>query len=284
MTDVDLFEEFPTNYEVAARRRQRWVRGDWQLLPWILGRSRDASGRKPRTRISAHDRWKMLDNLRRSLSPPSLFLLGLAAWILPGVSPFQWTGLLLASIVIPSSMPVLDGLIPRGSGISKRSHLRAIGRDIQVAALQILLAITVLAYWALYMTDAILRTLGRLYITKRNLLEWVAAAQVGYGADLRLRAFCLHLSWSVLLASGAGVLFVIFKPEAWPVAGPLVLLETEKMGPGARPHLAAERSPEARRETPPLAERDTFVASHRKADLALLRGIRERRGALPAAG
>jgi cyclic beta-1,2-glucan synthetase len=224
VTDIDLFEEFPTNYEVAARRRQRWVRGDWQLLPWILGHSRDASGRRRRTRIPAHARWKMLDNLRRSLSAPSLFLLGLASWVLPAVSPFLWTGLLLASIAIPAFMPVLDGLIPRGSGFSKRSHLRATGRDIQVAALQILLAITVLAYRAWYMTDAIVRTLVRLYVTKRNLLEWVAAAQVGYGADLRLRAFYLHLRWSVLLASGAGVLFIIFKPEAWPVAGPLVLL------------------------------------------------------------
>ena len=224
VTDIDLFEEFPTNYEVAVRRRQRWVRGDWQLLPWILGHARDASGRRQRTRIRAHDRWKMLDNLRRSLSPPSLLLLGLAAWILPGVSPFLWTGLLLASIAIPFSMPVLNGLIPRGSGISKRSHLRATGRDIQVAALHMLLAMTVLAYRALYMTDAIVRTLVRLYVTKRNLLEWVAAAQVGYGADLRLRAFFLHLRWSVLLASGTGVLVAIFKPEAWPVAGPFVLL------------------------------------------------------------
>ena len=224
VTDIDLFEEFPTNYEVAVRRRQRWVRGDWQLLPWILGHSCDASGRKQRTRIPAHARWKMLDNLRRSLSAPSLFLLGLAAWILPAVSPFLWTGLLLASIAIPAFMPVLDSLIPRGSGFSKRSHLRATGRDIQVAALQILLAIAVLSYRAWYMTDAIVRTIVRLYVTKRNLLEWVAAAQVGYGADLRLRAFYLHLRWSVLLASGAGVLFVILKPEAWPAAGPLVLL------------------------------------------------------------
>ena len=224
VTDIDLFEEFPTNYEVAVRRRQRWVRGDWQLLPWILGHARDGSGRKQRTRIRAHDRWKMLDNLRRSLSPPSLFLLGLAAWILPGVSPFLWTSVLLASIAIPAFMPVLDGLIPRGSGFSKRSHLRATGRDIQVAALQILLVITVLAYRAVYMTDAIVRTLLRLYVTKRNLLEWVAAAQVRYGADLRLRAFFLHLRWSVFLGLVAGVLAIIFKPEAWPVAGPLVLL------------------------------------------------------------
>ncbi len=224
VTDIDLFEEFPTNYEVAVRRSHRWVRGDWQLLPWILGHARDEAGLEQRTRIPAHGRWRMLDNLRRSLSAPSSFLLGVAAWTLPDVSPPLWTGLLIGCIAVPAFMPVLDGLIPRRQGFSKRARLRGTGSDIRVAALQVLLAITVLAHQARYMTDAVVRTLARLYVTKRNLLEWVAAAQVGYGADLRLRAFYLHLRWSVLLASGAGVLFVVLKPGAWPVAGPLVLL------------------------------------------------------------
>ena len=224
VTDIDLFEEFPTNYEVAVRRSHRWVRGDWQLLPWILGHARDEAGLEQRTRIPAHGRWRMLDNLRRSLSAPSSFLLGVAAWTLPAVSPPLWTGLLIGCIAVPAFMPMLDGLIPRRQGFSKRARLRGTGSDIRVAALQVLLAITVLAHQARYMTDAVVRTLARLYVTKRNLLEWVAAAQVGYGADLRLRAFYLHLRWSVLLASGAGVLFVVLKPGAWPVAGPLVLL------------------------------------------------------------
>jgi cyclic beta-1,2-glucan synthetase len=98
VTDVDLFEEFPANYEVAARRDHRWVRGDWQLLPWILGHARDAAGRKQRTRIPAHARWKMVDNLRRSLAAPSSFLMAVAAWILPAVPPLLWTGLFLGSV------------------------------------------------------------------------------------------------------------------------------------------------------------------------------------------
>ena len=224
VTDIDLFEEFPANYEVAVRRNHRWVRGDWQLLPWILGHSRNAAGQRPSAHIPAQGRWKMLDNLRRSLSAPSSFLLAVAAWTLPAVSPPLWTGLVLGSIAVPAFMPVLDGLIPRRAGFSKRSHLRATGSDIQFAALQVLLAIAVLAPRARYMTDAVARTLGRLYITKRNLLEWVPAAQVRFGADLRLGAFYGHFRWSVLLAAGAGVLFVTFKPAAWPVAGPLVLL------------------------------------------------------------
>ncbi len=222
VTDIDLFEEFPTNYEVAARRNHRWVRGDWQLLPWILGRNDGERGKT--SGIPVHGRWKMLDNLRRSLLAPASFLLGVAAWTLPGVSPFLWTFLFITAIALPGFMPVLDGLIPRREGFSKRSHLRATGRDVQVATLQVLLAITVLAHRARYMADAVVRTLGRLYITKRRLLEWVPAAQAGYGVDLKLRAFYWHLRWSVFLGAVAGVLFLAFKPWAWTVAGPLVSL------------------------------------------------------------
>jgi cyclic beta-1,2-glucan synthetase len=223
-TDVDLFEEFPTNYEVAARRHHRWVRGDWQLLPWILGYARNASGEKQTAGIPLHGRWKMVDNLRRSLAAPSTFGVAVAAWILPAVPPLLWTGLLVGSIVVPAVIPVLDGLIPRRWGISKRSHLRAVGHDIQVALSQTLLAITMLAHQAWLMVDALIRTLFRLYISKRNLLEWVTAAQAGYGADLRLWVFYWHLRWGVLLAAGAGLLCVVLKPGAWPVAAPFVLL------------------------------------------------------------
>jgi cyclic beta-1,2-glucan synthetase len=224
VTDVDLFEEFPTNYEVAARRNHRWVRGDWQLLPWILGHARDAAGRRQRARIPAHGRWKMVDNLRRSLAAPGSFLMAVAAWVLPAVPPLFWTGLLLGSVAVPAFIPVLDGLVPRRWGISKRNHFRAVSHDIYVALTQTLLAITLLAHQAWLMVDAVARTLWRLYVSKRNLLEWVAAAQAGYGVDLKLRSFYRHLRWGVVLAVAAGALLVVLKPGAWPVATPLLLL------------------------------------------------------------
>ncbi len=224
VTDIDLFEEFPTNYEVAVRRTHRWVRGDWQLLPWILGQRDHGPGGKQRGRIPVYGRWKMLDNLRRSLSEPSSVLLAVAAWTLPGVSPLLWTSLFLAAIALPAFMPVVDGLIPRWQGFSKRSHLRDAGRDVSLASLQVLLAIATLAHRAQYIADAMGRTLVRLYVTKRHLLEWVPAAQARYGANLTLRAFYAHLRVSLVLALGVGVLFVVVKPQAWPVAGPLVLL------------------------------------------------------------
>ncbi len=224
VTDVGLFEEFPTNYLVAAGRHHRWVRGDWQLLPWIMGTARDGAGRRQRDPIPPRGRWKMVDNLRRSLVAPFSVLAAVIAWTFPGVPALLWTGLLLGSVAVPTVIPVLDGLLPRRGGISKRSHLRAVGHDISVALSQTFLALTMLAHQAWLMLDAIVRTLWRLYISKRDLLEWVPAAQAIRGADLGLRAFYWKLRWSVVLAVGAGSLFVVFKPGAWLAAGPLICL------------------------------------------------------------
>ncbi len=224
LTDVDLFEEFPTNYEVAARRNHRWVRGDWQLLPWILGRARDAAGRKQSARIPIEGRWKMMDNLRRSLVAPSSLLVSVAAWTLPGVPALVWASLIVGSIAVPAFIPVLDNLTPRRSRISKRSHLRAVVRDIFVASSQTVLALTMLADQACLMADAVARTIRRIYLTRQNLLEWVTAAQAGFGATLTLRAFYRDLRWGVVVALGAGALCVVLKPDALPVAAPFIAL------------------------------------------------------------
>jgi cyclic beta-1,2-glucan glucanotransferase len=277
LTDVDLFEEFPSNYEVAARRQHRWVRGDWQLLPWILGQARDAAGRRPGPRIPALGRWKMVDNLRRSLVAPASLLLAAAAWTLPGVSPLLWTGLFVGSVAVPALIPVLDGVVPRRRGISKRSHLRAVGDDTVMALSQAFTAITMLAQQAWLMADAVVRTLARLYVTKRNLLEWVPAAQAGYGADLRLSAFYRHQRSGVGLAVLAGVLVIVFAPGAWPVATPFLLLWALSPAVAWRislpPRLveADVLSPDERRSLRRLARRtwrffETFV-SEEKNDL-----------------
>jgi cyclic beta-1,2-glucan synthetase len=148
VTDVELFESAPTHYGVATARQHRWARGDWQLLPWIL-----------RGWIPVIGRWKMLDNLRRTLSAPAAFLTLVVAWVVPGTSPTIWSAFILTSIAVPSLLPVLSGSIPSRRGISKRSHIRAVARDAVLAASRIGLTITMLAHQTWLMSDAIVRTL-----------------------------------------------------------------------------------------------------------------------------
>ncbi len=246
VTDVELFDEFPSNYLVSAARQHRWARGDWQLLPWILGRARDATGRRSRSSIPGIARWKMVDNLRRTMSAPLTLATLVAAWTLPSVSAGLWTAFVLASVIVPAALPVLAGLLPRRQGISKRSHLRAVGADVALAAAHVGLGITFLAHQAWLMVDAIVRTLARLYATRRNLLEWTTAAQAKASHDLDLAGFYRQMAGGVAIAAATAVLVLAVKPGAGWIAAPFVVLwllspARRPMGQPATPESAAEQ-------------------------------------------
>ncbi|MGZ8518578.1 MAG: GH36-type glycosyl hydrolase domain-containing protein [Candidatus Binatia bacterium] len=224
VTDIEFFEEFPAHYEVAVVRQHRWARGDWQLLPWILGHAPDLGRGRVRTSIPLIGRWKMLDNLRRTLSAPAALLTLIAGWTLPFAAPVIWTTFVLACIAIPPLLSVLSGLIPHRRGISKRSHARAVGTDLALAATHVGLTVTLLADQAWLMADAIIRTLSRVYVTRRRLLEWVTAAQAQSGLDLSLVSFYRRMNGTVALAALVAILVALQPPEVWPIAAPFAFL------------------------------------------------------------
>ncbi|HVS88329.1 MAG TPA: glucoamylase family protein [Candidatus Acidoferrum sp.] len=223
-TDIELFEEFPSRYEDVAARQHRWARGDWQLLPWLFGRGHPGPGKQNPVMIPTIGRWKMLDNLRRTLSAPAAFLTLIVSWLLPPASPWVWTRFILATIAIPALLPFLVGLNPRRKGISKRSYLRAVLSDLALGASQFGLTLTFLAYQTWLMSDAILRTLARLFVTHRNLLEWVTAAQSKFLADSKLSAIYRRMAGGVFFVVVAVVALALERRHAWVVAGPFILL------------------------------------------------------------
>ncbi len=177
-SDVEVVESYPPRYEVGALRHHRWARGDWQLLPWILGRGPNPPNcSKARGALPAIGRWKMLDNLRRTLSAPFAVLALLAGWLMPFNAALVWTGFVLATIALPPMIPVFAAIPPRKPGVTLASHFRAFARDLRLALLLSALTLIFLGHQAWLMGDAILRTLYRLYVSHKNLLEWVPAAQ-----------------------------------------------------------------------------------------------------------
>ncbi|MEK9141731.1 MAG: glycosyl transferase, partial [Nitrospirota bacterium] len=224
-TDIELFEAFPAHYEAAAARQHRWARGDWQLLPWLFGRSLTGSESYRAVVIPAIGRWKILDNLRRTLSAPAAFLTLIVGWILPEQSAWVWSGFILTTIAIPSLLSFVIGLYPRRSGIALRTHFRGAGTDLKLAARQIALIVTFLVHQAWLMTDAILRTLGRLVFTHRRMLEWVTAAQAEDAYTCNLTGMYRRMAGGVALAvAAAGGVAVFGGYESWAAAAPFVLL------------------------------------------------------------
>jgi cyclic beta-1,2-glucan glucanotransferase len=223
-SDIELFEEFPSHYEAAAARQHRWARGDWQLLPSIFGRGRVESGEQRPVTIPAIGRWKMLDNLRRSLSSPAAFFTLIAAWLVPSASPWVWTKFILATIAIPALLPFLVGINPPRRGISKRNHFRAALTDLALGASQFGITVTMLAYQTWLMCDAILRTLFRMFVTHRDLLEWVTARQARHAVDLKLSGIYKRMAGGVLLAVAALMILALGRPDAWAAGLPLIVL------------------------------------------------------------
>ena len=166
----------------------------------------------------------MVDNLRRTLSAPAAFLALLAGWLLPFVDAKLWTALVLVSIAMPALLPFLSGILPRRLGISKRTHASSLAADFELAFGQTALLTTLLADQAWLMADAIGRTLYRLFLSHRRLLEWVTAAQVQLGAELDLAGFYRQMAGGCVLAVVAGILVAWLQPSSLPLAAPFLAL------------------------------------------------------------
>jgi cyclic beta-1,2-glucan synthetase len=119
VSDIELVDEYPARYDVAAARAHRWARGDWQLLPWVFGRG-FAGHDGHRCSIPLLGRWKMVDNLRRTLVAPASVLALVVGWTLPLQSAAIWTGFVVAALAIPTLPPVLAGLVPGRLGCRLR--------------------------------------------------------------------------------------------------------------------------------------------------------------------
>jgi len=236
ISDVELVEESPARYDFDVKRRHRWIRGDWQIAAWLLprvptalrepGGGRVSAARGPNP-LSALSRAKILDNLRRSLVPGALTLLLLLGWALLAL-PLVWTLAAVSVLFVPALLGLAGDLTRKPEALAWRTYLPGVastaGRHFATA----LVALATLPYEAWFSLDAVVRTLWRVHVSKRRLLEWQTFAETSakrpatalgdFAASYRRMA----VAPAVALAAFSGL--AVARPEALAVALPVLLL------------------------------------------------------------
>jgi len=214
VSDLKLIDSFPSGYNAFSTRMHRWIRGDWQLLPNLLHKTIDRNNKTITNPLSLLSKWKMFDNLRRNLVAPSLMILAaLSFTVLPGDIVF-WLGAFFLSMQFPLVMALAKFLFASrfSTGKTKR-HIPQI-TGVRAAFFQGLLQFIFLPQQAVLAVSAISITLGRIFITNRNLLQWVTSAEVEKARKDSLASYIVKMSACLCAAPAVLMLSFTLKPEA----------------------------------------------------------------------
>jgi hypothetical protein len=221
-TDIEVIDDYPSHYSAYNRRKHRWLRGDWQIAQWLFGKVPDESGRYVRNPISTISRWKIFDNLRRSLVEVSTFALLLAGWLgLPG-GALYWTGVTLFLMFVPTMVQFVFSVgrayVTKLPG-AMRDATSGFGQGTFIA----LITLVYLPHQTLLALDAIIRSLVRSFITGQRLLEWETAAESESSAQKRTPVD-RYLALTPLVALIVAVLVFLHHRESLLVALPILIL------------------------------------------------------------
>ncbi len=223
VTDVEVIDDYPASVLAHARRQHRWVRGDWQILRWLFPFVPTRGG-LTQNRLPLGARWKILDNLRRSLTAPATLAALFAAWLFAPAPPLPWTLAALAAPLAPLVLRLLGGLARTLRLRMDTVALAAFAGDLRIDAARALLDVTLVAQTTWAMLHAIGLTLTRMWVTRRRLLEWETAATSAARASGRtVWGFALAMIASPVTAALSLLTVALFRVEAVPDALPFVL-------------------------------------------------------------
>ncbi len=192
VTDVEVVEDYPPRYAVDASRQHRWARGDWQLLGYIFS---------PKSGVPGLSRWKMIDNLRRTLTPIFWVMAAIAGWaLLPFTQAAQWQALLILALFMAPTFEIIDAIVPKDRETTVRGHLTALVRDVAFGTALVALRVVLMAHTAWMMGDAIVRTLYRMCVSRQNLLEWRTASEAHKSDPNGVWAYYRQMYGAVVIA------------------------------------------------------------------------------------
>lgn len=221
VSDIEVIDDYPSHYSAHTRRQHRWVRGDWQVAQWLFSRVPDESGRFVANPINTISRWKIFDNLRRSLVEPVTFIMLILGWfILPG-GALYWTIATLVLLLLPVLVQLAFNLVRALIKLSMTALRESIGTFAGSFGFT-LLNLTFLPHHMLMSLDAIGRSLGRRLLSGKRLLEWETAAQAE-SSKSRTRVD-RYLQMSPMIALGIGVVLGLIHIRSLTAAAPVLIL------------------------------------------------------------
>jgi cyclic beta-1,2-glucan synthetase len=223
VSDIEVIEDYPSHYSAHNRRKHRWLRGDWQITEWLFPLVPDESGRRVPNPLSVVSRWKILDNLRRSLVEPAFFTLLLVGWMwLPG-RPWAWTVAAIAILFLPALCQLAVDLVRSAIKMKPAIFVDSLNAFVNGTVAE-WLVLTFLAHQALLSMDAVVRTTVRRMITRQRLLQWETAAEAELAGNRRTM-LDIYLNWTPVLS--LGIFFLVWltnRPGAIYAALPVLLL------------------------------------------------------------
>jgi cyclic beta-1,2-glucan synthetase len=216
VSDVEFYEDHPSRYNVDIGRRHRWIRGDWQITQWLLPRVPGPDARRVANPLSGLSQWKIFDNLRRSLVPAALLLLLLGSWLLLPERGALGSLLVLLLLALPGLAPALVELGRKPNDRTWRLHWSEVARGEGRQLAQVVITLAFLPYDAFVSLDAIGRTLLRVLITHRRLLEWQTSSDTEKMARADLPNFYATM-WIAPAAAGATGALLLYRgsPQFW---------------------------------------------------------------------
>ena len=221
LSDVQLYEEYPFRYSADVSRRHRWIRGDWQIAQWVLPFVPGPDGRLCKNPLSMLSRWKILDNLRRSLTAAALTLLLLLGWtLLP--SPVFWTVAVLGIIVIPCVLGLALNALSKSADTGSRQHIAAAARLSCRHCAEAAFTLACLPYEAFFSMDAIVRTAWRMLVSRRLLLQWNPSLSLDRACRFDFIGSYLTMWIAPVTACAAAI--AVLQPVALAVAAPILVL------------------------------------------------------------
>lgn len=219
-SDISVIEDYPSHYSAYSRRKHRWLRGDWQIVEWLTELVPNESGERVRNPISLVSRWKILDNLRRSLVEPAILVLLLFGWFVMQ-HPIWWTVAAICILFVPAWFEFGFALIRAVASWQAGIAVDAF-KNLLETNLTVLLNLTLLAHQTLLSLDAVIRALVRRLVTRERLLEWETAAQAELGKTRT--AIDRYIDWMPFLSVSLGTLMWFTRHHAFWAALPILVL------------------------------------------------------------